>query len=151
MGRARGLFGEFKQFALKGNVIDLAVAVVVGNAFSAVVNSLVSGIISPFISLLGGTNVRNYSVVLRGAETTANGSTTPAVVLAYGNFLQSIESFIIVAGSIFVVIKIISIARERLFRKEESGEAPPPPKSDEVKLLEEIRDLLKVSPDTPHP
>lgn len=143
--KATGLWSEFKKFALKGNVIDLAIAVVVGNAFSRIVNSLVSDIIQPLLGIWGGmTSLENAQVVLRATSTPAVGSAAlPAVVLRYGGFLSSIESFLIVAGSIFLILKLISVARNRLFRKEQIGEAPPPPKPDEVQLLEEIRDLLK--------
>ena len=143
--KASSLWSDFKQFALKGNVIDLAIAVVVGNAFTKIVNSLVADIIQPLIGLISGSaTFENASVVLRATSTPATGGAVePAVVLNYGDFLSSIESFVIIAGSIFFFIKLIAVARNRLFRKEQTGEAPPAPKSDEVKLLEEIRDLLK--------
>jgi large conductance mechanosensitive channel len=145
-GAARGLWNDFKQFAVKGNVIDLAVAVVIGSAFSNIVNSLVSNIIQPFISLLGsGASLQSESIVLRATSTPATPGAQPvaAVVLNYGAFLQSIESFIIIAGSIFLMIKVISAARDRLFRQEQKGEAPPAIPSPEVAVLQEIRDTLK--------
>jgi large conductance mechanosensitive channel len=143
--KATGLWADFKKFALKGNVIDLAIAVVVGNAFSRIVNSLVSDIIQPLLGLWSGvTSLENAELVLRATSTPAVGDVAhPSVVLRYGDFLSSIESFVIIAGSIFLILKLISVARNRLFRKEQSGEAPAPTPSEEVKLLEEIRDLLK--------
>src|SRR5689334_20934134 len=130
--KAGGLWHEFKQFALKGNVMDLAIAVVIGTAFSKIVNALVTDIIQPLIGLISNTDsLQNASVVLRATSTPATGGPeTPAIILNYGDFLGSIESFIIVAGSIFLVVKLISTARNRLFRKEATGEAPPPPKSE---------------------
>lgn len=145
VGKAGGLWTEFKQFALKGNVIELAIAVVVGSAFSRIVNSLVADIIQPLMALLGNPqSVGSGTIVLRATSTPATGGQpTASVVLNYGSFTEALTSFIIVAGSIFLVIKIISVARNRLFRKEAMGEVPPPPKAEDVKLLEEIRDLLK--------
>lgn len=142
MKRAGSFWQEFKRFAVKGNALDLAIAVVVGNAFSKIVNGLVSDLILPLVGLFGsGASLENYSLVLRPAYVNAQGQQVPADVLAYGDFIQSIVSFLIVAGSIFVVFKLIAAARNRIWRREE--ETPPAQKSDEVKLLEEIRDLLK--------
>src|SRR5258708_496560 len=94
--KAGGFFDEFKRFAVKGNALDLAIAVVVGNAFSKIVNGLVSDIILPLLGLFGSTSsLENYSVVLRPAYANARGMQVPANVLAYGDFLQSIFSFII--------------------------------------------------------
>ena len=141
----KGLLAEFQQFALKGNVIDLAVAVVVGTAFTRIINSLVSDIITPVTQLLGNPNTfQSFSITLRAAGLSQNGSTTPPVVLSYGDFLQGVISFIISVGIIFIIIKIFSTARDRLFRREASGEAPPaPPPTPEVAVLQEIRDTLK--------
>lgn len=121
--------GEFKAFALKGNVIDLAVGVVIGSAFTAIVNSIVNDIIMPVVGLIcGGVNFTTlaYKVPFGKGET----------VIAYGNLLQMIVNFLIVALCLFLVVKGINS-----FKKKE--EAKPAAKPDDVKLLEEIRDLLK--------
>jgi large conductance mechanosensitive channel len=129
--QSAGFWSDFRTFAVKGNALDLAIAVVVGNAFSAVVNSLVGNIITPLLGLLtNNVDLKNLSMPLRGT-----------VVLGYGAFIQSIINFLIITLSIFVVFKIISATRQRLWRRRE--EAPPAQKPDDVLLLEEIRDLLK--------
>ncbi len=141
-----GFFSEFWRFAAKGNAIQLAVAVVLGGAFGAVVNSLVTDVITPLLSL--ATNNVNFSAwgyTLRGAITNADSSVTPAVVINYGHLLQAGINFFVVGLSIFVVFKLLSGAIARFQRKEEQEEkaAPPVPISTEEKLLGEIRDILK--------
>lgn len=122
---------DFKAFAMKGNVVDMAVGVVIGGAFGKIVTSLVSDIITPLIGLVsGGMDLKALTLVLN-AKT--------GLVLTYGNFFQSIIDFFIIAMSIFVVIKLIS----KLRKKQEEVVAEPPKPSDEVVLLSEIRDLLK--------
>jgi large conductance mechanosensitive channel len=137
-----GFWSEFKNFAVKGNAFDLAVAVVIGTAFTAVVNALVADIITPLIGLItpGSGDLKNAALTLWPAQM-QNGTTTPAIVLAYGNFLQTVINFFLIALSIFVIFKLVSSARKRIFR--ERKQTPPAQKSDEVLLLEEIRDLLK--------
>ena len=132
---------EFKTFAMRGNVVDLAVGVVIGAAFGKIVSSLVDGIIMPLIGLgTGGVNFTDRVVVLRDAVLGPDGKEAVAAVLfKYGAFLQTILDFIIIAFSIFLVIKLMN----RMKRKEEAAPAPP---SDEVLLLREIRDSLKASP-----
>ena len=123
---AKGKFwSEFKEFAMKGNVIDMAVGVVIGGAFGKIVTSLVSDIIMPAVTE-GGEVVK------------------PEVAISWGNFLQVIFDFIIIALCIFLVIKGINKAKS-LTKKEEAPAEPeaPAPKPDDVVLLEEIRDLLK--------
>jgi len=136
-----GFFAEFWAFAAKGNAIQLAVAVVVGASFSAVVNSIVNDIITPFISLAtGNVDFSTWGYTIRPAMT--EGSTTiPALVVGYGHLIQVTINFFIVALSIFLIFKLLSGAVKRLQRKEEA--APPVPISTEEKLLCEIRDLLK--------
>lgn len=135
---------DFKAFALKGNVIDMAVGVVIGGAFGKIVSSLVSDVIMPPIGLLvGGVNFKDLSVTLK--EATDNAA---AVTLNYGAFLQTIIDFLIIAFSIFLLIRIMSnVMRKMQSSKEQKQEAPAPAPqpvvSDEVKLLTEIRDLLK--------
>lgn len=140
--RARGFIAEFKQFAIKGNALQLAVAVVVGTAFTGMVNSLVGDIITPFLGLFtGNVDFKNLSVTLR--QPMANATTTPLVV-HYGSFIQSVFNFIIVAGAMFFIIKLSS-ATLRRFAQEEKVEkaAPPPMPPRQEQLLAEIRDLLK--------
>lgn len=126
---------EFKEFALKGNVLDMAVGVIIGTAFSKIVSSLVSDIIMPlFAGILGSHSFVDLKLLLvdKGEE---------SVYLLYGQFIQNIVDFLIVALSIFVFLKIVnSLGKKR--KKEEAAPAPAA-KSDEVVLLEEIRDLLK--------
>jgi len=150
-------FEEFKKFAFKGNVIDMAVGVVIGGAFGKIVSSLVADIITPLISLLtGGANFTELFVILnaKGADTSAINTIEAAkeagfATLNYGNFLQMVIDFFIIALSIFVMVKIINRAKEKaeaLKKKEEEAAAPAPeaPKGPtQEELLAEIRDLLK--------
>ncbi|MCB1627502.1 MAG: large-conductance mechanosensitive channel protein MscL [Xanthomonadales bacterium] len=132
---------EFKEFAMRGNVVDLAVGVVIGAAFGKIVSSLVDGIIMPVIGLLvGGVDFSELKLVLKDAVLAADGSVAEAAVtLNYGAFAQTILDFIIIAFAIFLVIKAMNSAK----RKEEAAPAPPPEPSEEVKLLTEIRDQLR--------
>lgn len=130
---------EFREFAMKGNVVDLAVGVIIGAAFGAIVASLVGDIIMPIIgAATGGLDFSNYFVPLSKAVTAANlaDAKKQGAVLAYGNFLTLTINFIIVAFVLFLVIR----AMNTLKRKEETKPAEPPA---EVVLLTEIRDLLK--------
>ncbi len=135
---------DFKSFALKGNVIDMAVGVVIGGAFGKIVSSLVSDVIMPPIGLLiGGVDFKDLSITLKEATDSA-----AAVTLNYGAFLQTVIDFLIIAFSIFLLIRIVAnVIRKVQPAKEETQEtpapAPQPVVSDEVKLLTEIRDLLK--------
>lgn len=128
---------EFKEFAIKGNVLDLAVAVVVGGAFGKIVTSLVNDIIMPIAGVLtGGVNFTYLKLILIPAQ-----SNKEAVTLNYGSFIQNIVDFIIVSFSIFLFIRLIEkLKREK---KEEASVQEAPKESDEVLLLREIRDLLK--------
>lgn len=126
--KALGFVGEFKKFIQRGNVIDLAVGVIVGGAFGKIVTSLVNDILMPIVGLLiGGQDFSKLSFKFKDAT------------IAYGAFVQNVVDFIIVAFCIFLFVKIFN----SLFKKEENKPTPPPKKSDEVVLLEEIRDLLK--------
>ena len=129
------LIQEFKAFAVRGNVIDMAVGVVIGTAFCKIVSSLVADVVMPPIGLLvGGVDFTDLVIVLKAAE-----GDIPAVSLNYGTFLQTVFDFLIIAFSIFMAVKAIN----RLKRKEaEAPTAPPAPTKQEL-LLEEIRDLLK--------
>jgi large conductance mechanosensitive channel len=129
------LVDEFKAFAMKGNVVDLAVGIIIGAAFGKIVSSMVSDIIMPPLGLLiGGVNFTELKVVMKAAA-----ETHPAVTWNYGNFLQACFDFLVVGFSVFLVIKAIVIAR----RKEEAAPATPPAPTKEEILLTEIRDLLK--------
>jgi len=135
------LLQEFRDFAMKGNVIDLAVAVVIGGAFGKIVSSLVADIITPFISLLSaGGSLAEWTITLRKASEAAE-----AVTLNTGLFLQNIVDFLIIAGSIFLVIKLANKFKEPFRKKEEAEvqEEKPAPLTKDQELLLEIRDLLK--------
>lgn len=145
-----GLLQEFKTFALKGNVVDMAVGVIIGGAFGKIVTSLVNDIIMPPIgNLLGGKNFSDLAVVLK--EAVLNPETgevaTPEVLWKYGAFLQTCIDFLIVAVSVFVIIKVVNKLSNLRKKEEEVVEEPAPaaepePTKEEV-LLTEIRDLLK--------
>lgn len=139
------MFKEFKKFAFRGNVLDMAVGVIVGAAFSTIVNSLVNDIIMPLISLItGGVDITGLKLVLSAAQFDEAGAVIKeAVTLNYGTFLQDILNFLIVAFSLFLVVKAINRLRDAAFKKEEAAPAEPPKKPDDVALLEEIRDLMK--------
>ncbi len=127
-----GMLKEFKEFAVKGNVVDMAVGIIIGAAFGKIVSSFVADVIMPPIGLLlGGVDFTNLAITLKAAAGDA-----PAVVLGYGKFVQSVVDFTIVAFAIFLVVK----AMNSMKKKEE--EAPAEPPKQEV-LLTEIRDLLK--------
>jgi len=132
------LADEFKAFAMKGNVVDMAVGIIIGAAFGKIVSSMVGDIIMPPLGLLiGGVNFTDLKVILKAAT-----EAHPAVTWNYGNFLQVTFDFLIVAFSVFMVIKAINSAK----KKEEAVPATPPPPpvpTVEEKLLIEIRDLLK--------
>ena len=121
-------FSEFKEFVMRGNVLDMAIGVIVGGAFSSVVSSLVSDIFTPLLGMLFGSQV-DFSEIKLGQ-------------VAIGNFINAIVSFILTAFCLFVVIKSINAARALKKKEEEAAPAPAPEPSDEVKLLTEIKDLL---------
>ena len=135
-----GMISEFKQFAMRGNVIDLAVGVVIGGAFGKIVGALVDKVIMPPIGLLiGGVDFSRWAITLKEATVDAAGKDVPAVVIGIGDFLNTVIQFVIVAFAIFLLVKAINASQ----RKQEEAPAAPPPPSDEVKLLTEIRDALK--------
>jgi large conductance mechanosensitive channel len=144
---------EFKDFAVKGNVVDMAVGVVIGGAFGKIVSSLVADIIMPLVGwLCGGIDFVTWRWVIRPAQTITNeaGEVVKEVAeasLNYGNFIQTFVDFLIIAFSIFLVIKLINKVKNKLDAPKEAlaEEAPaaPAPKPEDVQLLEEIRDLLK--------
>jgi large conductance mechanosensitive channel len=123
---------EFREFIMKGNVLDLAVAVIIGGAFGAIVTSLVNDIIMPLIGILIGGIDFTGLVVQVGSAT-----------LTYGNFVQALVNFLLIGFSIFMVVKAIKTAEQKFARKKEEKPAEPPVPSEEVLLLREIRDSLK--------
>ncbi|WP_018948747.1 large-conductance mechanosensitive channel protein MscL [Thioalkalivibrio sp. ALMg11] len=130
-----GIVNEFKQFVARGNVVDMAVGVIIGLAFGQIVSSLVSDVVMPPIGLLlGGVDFGELAIVLREAE---NG--VAAVTINYGLFIKRVVDFLIIAVVVFAAIKAIA----RLQRKEEAKPEEPAAPSNEEKLLTEIRDLLK--------
>ncbi|AMJ56065.1 MULTISPECIES: large-conductance mechanosensitive channel protein MscL [Stenotrophomonas] len=134
-----GMISEFKEFAMRGNVIDLAVGVVIGGAFGKIVTSLVDKVIMPPIGMLiGNVDFSNLAWTLAPAKIGADGKEIPAVVLGYGDFINTLIQFIIVAFAIFMLVKVVN----RLSRKKEEAPAAPPEPSEEVLLLRQIRDSL---------
>lgn len=135
-----GMVTEFKEFAMRGNVVDLAVGVVIGAAFGKIVASLVNDIIMPMVGfLVGGVNFNELALELKPATVDAAGAEVAAVLVKYGAFIQTIVDFLIIAFAIFVAVKVINTLK----RKQEAAPAAPAEPSDEVKLLTEIRDALK--------
>jgi large conductance mechanosensitive channel len=132
---------EFKEFISRGNVVDLAVGVIIGGAFGAIVGSLVKDVVMPPISyLMSGVDVASWKYVIAKAITDDGGKEVvrPEVALTYGNFLQATLNFLIIAAAIFLVVKAINSFK----RKEAEAPAAPPEPSAQEKLLTEIRDLL---------
>jgi large conductance mechanosensitive channel len=126
---------EFKEFAMRGNVVDMAVGIVIGAAFGSIVSSFVNDVLTPPLGLLlGGMDFSAMGLMLKAAE-----GETPAVMLNWGLFVQKILDFVIIAFAIFLVIKAMNSTKRK---KEEAPAAPPAPPAEEV-LLTEIRDLLK--------
>lgn len=142
--KGMGMLKEFREFAMKGNVVDLAVGVIIGAAFGAIVTSLVGDIIMPIIgAITGGLDFSNYFTGLSKAVTATNlaDAKKQGAVLAWGNFLTLTLNFLIIAFVLFMVIR----AMNQFKRQDEAKPAEPPKPSDEVVLLTEIRDLLKKS------
>ena len=134
-----GMMKEFKEFAVKGNMIDMAVGIVIGGAFGKIISSLVADVIMPPIGmLLGGLNFTDLKHTLKAAET-IDGKEIAAVTWNYGAFIQHAVDFLIIAMAIFIVIKAINSMKRK---EEEAPSAPPKPSKEEV-LLTEIRDVLK--------
>lgn len=140
MSKKSKFFQEFKVFISRGNVIDMAVGIIVGSAFTAIVQSLVNQVIMPFIGfLIGGINFTDLKIVLSPAV-----GETPEVAILYGAFIQQVINFIIIAFVVFCMIKMISaLQRKRKKEAEEEAKEDPPKPSDELLMLTEIRDLLK--------
>ena len=140
MKKTKGFFGEFKEFISRGNVVDMAVGIIVGSAFTAIVTSLVNDIVTPIIGyLIGGVNFSDFKfefpAIVEGL--------TPATI-TYGNFIQTVINFLITAFAVFCMVKVLNSLRRK---KEEPKEEPAPPAEPEIpadiQLLTEIRDYLK--------
>lgn len=134
-----GLINEFKQFISRGNVVDLAVGVIIGAAFGKIVSSIVDDIIMPPIGvLLGGMNFTSLKLVLKEGSTDPAGKITEAVSINYGNFIQTGIDFLIIAAAIFLFVKAFNSMK----RKEEDKKTNVPEPTGEERLLTEIRDIL---------
>lgn len=130
-----GMMSEFKEFAMRGNVVDMAVGIIIGAAFGKIVSSFVSDVIMPPLGvLIGGVDFTNLAVTIQEAS-----EGVEAVTIKYGQFIQTVFDFVIVAFAIFIAIKAMNSLKKK---EEEAPEAPPEPSAEE-KLLTEIRDLLK--------
>jgi large conductance mechanosensitive channel len=133
------LVKEFKQFVMRGNVIDMAVGIIIGVAFGKIISSLVNDVLMPPLGvLIGGVDFTDLKITLKPGSINEAGEAIQAVTLNYGNFVQSTIDFLIIAFIVFMMIK----AMNSMKRKEEAAPAPPAPSTEE-KLLTEIRDLLK--------
>jgi large conductance mechanosensitive channel len=145
---SRGLFEEFKAFIRRGNVIDLAVGVIMGAAFGRVVSSLVADVVMPPIGLaLGNVDFKDLAFTIRAASPELGPDSKPlqpAIIISYGRFIQALLDFVLIALCVFVLVKMVN----RLYKP--TAEEPKAP-SDEVRLLTEIRDLLKSGPTTAPP
>ncbi|WP_337676884.1 large-conductance mechanosensitive channel protein MscL [Dysosmobacter sp.] len=147
--KKKSFMGEFKTFIARGNVMDMAVGVIIGGAFGKISTSLVNDVIMPLISVLtGGVDFSNWKIVLKAAVAGADGVIDPAteVAIKYGSFLATILDFLIIAFAVFLMIKTINGFHDKMKKQEEAvpaEESAPPEPSNEEKLLTEIRDLLK--------
>ncbi|MBO5297604.1 MAG: large-conductance mechanosensitive channel protein MscL [Candidatus Homeothermus sp.] len=135
---------EFKEFAMKGNVVDMAVGVIIGGAFGKIVSSLVNDVVMPLVGLAtGGLDFKEHKLILKDAVMNGEEIVTPEVAMTWGVFVQNIVDFLIVAFCIFVAIRFMNRFKKKV---EETPAAPPAPTKEEV-LLTEIRDLLKQQAD----
>lgn len=131
---------EFKKFAMRGNAIDMAVGIIIGGAFGKIVSSIVGDLIMPAIGILiGGINFTDLKIVLKHAVMEGDKVITPAVTINYGNFIQVTLDFLIIAFSVFLLVKAVNSLSKK---KEEAQAAPAAPPAD-IQLLTQIRDLLK--------
>ena len=129
-----GIIKEFQEFAVKGNVLDMAVGIIIGGAFGTIVKSLVDDVIMPPIGMiLGGVDFSNFALTLKAAT-----ADTPAVAIKYGSFINNVISFLVVAWAVFLLVK----AMNNFKKKQEAAPPPPPAPTKDQLLLTEIRDLL---------
>lgn len=140
-----GIFKEFKEFSIRGNVVDLAVGVIIGGAFGKIVTSVVSDILMPPLGILiGDSKFTELKITLRDAVLSSSGAVEKeAVTLNYGNFIQTIVDFTIVAFCVFLLVKAINSIRKQIAQEEVAAPSAPAEPSNQEKLLAEIRDLLK--------
>ena len=140
---------EFKEFAMKGNVVDMAIGVVIGAAFGKITTSLVNDVIMPLISrITGGVDFSAWKWVLKAAEVAEDGTEIPEIAVNYGSFIAVVLDFLIIAFVLFLVVKAINKLRSIGKKEEPAEEEDPAPTSEE--LLTEIRDLLKEHSDGSH-
>lgn len=152
MGKTKSFVAEFKEFISRGNVLDMAVGVIIGGAFGKISTSLVNDVIMPAISMLtGGIDFSSWKFILKAASAGADGVLDPAteVAICYGTFLATILDFLIIAFAVFCLIKGINAFRRKKDVPEEAVQPVEPEPSNEEKLLMEIRDLLRVCSTTP--
>ena len=137
------MLNEFKQFAMRGNVVDMAVGIIIGGAFGKIVSSIVSDVIMPPIGLLvGGVNFTDLKITIKEQIVNAAGEIIPAVTINYGNFIQVTFDFVIIDFAIFMMIKFMNNLSKKK-EAEPAAPATPPPPPEDIQLLKEIRDLLK--------
>jgi len=133
------MFKEFKEFAMRGNVMDMAIGIIIGASFGKIVSSFVSDVIMPPVGILvGGVDFSNLVAIIKPEVITEAGSIIPAVTLNYGMFINTVIDFLIVALAIFVVVKVMNSMKKKEEQKPEESAGPT-----EVELLTEIRDSLK--------
>lgn len=138
-----GMVKEFKEFAMRGNVMDMAVGIIIGGAFGKIISSFVADVLMPPIGvLLGGTDFTGLKIILKDKVMEADKVITEAVTINYGNFIQVTIDFLIIAFAIFMMIKMMNSMNKKKVSTP-AAPAPPPEPSNEEKLLMEIRDLLK--------
>lgn len=140
-----GFMKEFRDFAMRGNVVDMAVGIVIGAAFSTIVKTMVDKVIMPPLGLvMGGIDFADKKLVLREAALDAAGAVTaPEVAIGYGEFINAVINFTIVAFALFIVIKAMNEAKKRMERQVAEAPPPAPAVPEDVLLLKEIRDILK--------
>ena len=151
MANKKGILKEFRDFAVRGSVIDLAVGVIIGAAFGKIVDSLVRHIVMPIVNfILGGSvDFTNKFLVLSrpetytGPETYTELTNAGAIVFAWGEFVTILINFVLLAFIIFWMVKLVNLAKDRAIAEEKAEPAPPPPTPADIALLTEIRDLLK--------
>ena len=135
-----GMAQEFKEFAMRGNVVDMAIGIVIGGAFGKIVSSFVSDVIMPVVGkITGGVDFSTLTWVIQEGSTGPNGEEIPTVAINYGTFFNTLIDFLIIAFAIFLVVKAMNKAKKQFEEKKEEAPAAPP---EDIQLLREIRDSL---------